>query len=107
LAQWSGQFSGNTHATRVQEAEAVLRHAVAALKSATADEERTKKANAVQQLAKRLLQARVRLLKARLASEPPPAAGLASLRQRLEVTQASGVAAILAEFGVMSGVQSE
>ena len=72
MAQWLGQFSGRTHETRVHDAEDALKHAVQAFRNVSAPHEREAKAKNVRHLATRLLQARIRLFKARLsrASEP-------------------------------------
>jgi hypothetical protein len=116
VAQWLGQFSGRTHETRVQDAEDALRHAVLAFRDASAAHEREKKAKNVRHLAMRLLQARIRLFKARLsrASEPrmtgQPSAwndGVDHLRAQERAAQASGVHGILLEFGVEELVRSD
>lgn len=102
VAQWSGQFSGNTHASRVEDLEDSLRAAVHTLKAATADPERLTCMNDVRQLAEKLYKARIRLLRARLAAEPPSGADLrhSGLERRLVTALEGGVSAILQEFGV-------
>lgn len=108
MAQWLGQFSGRTHETRVQDAEDALTHAVQAFRDASAPHERGRTAKNVRHLAMRLLQARIRLFKARLsrASEPrmtgQPSAwsdGVDHLREQENATRSGGVQAILVEFG--------
>jgi hypothetical protein len=106
VAQWLGQFSGHTHATRVEDAEETLRHAVAAFRAAASDDVRRRKARSVRNLAERLLSARLKLLKARLtALEPvaedrqPSAEEIESLREREARTRAEGLSGIVAEFG--------
>src|SRR5258708_833125 len=96
VAQWLGQFSGHTHATRVEDAEHALRHAVTAFRTA-APRARGRKAESVRNLAERLLAARLKLLKARLAALGPVSAGreqnaawIESLREREERTRAEG-----------------
>jgi hypothetical protein len=68
MAQWMGQFSGHTHATRVEDAEASLRHAVEVFRSTGSDPDREQKAKTVNRLAKRLMMARSKLMKARIAA---------------------------------------
>ncbi len=106
MAQWLGQFSGHTHATRVQDAEAALRQAVTAFRAAGSDKARQIKAKAVRRLAKRLLSARLRLLKARLVAAEPVAdeetnsrgSGIETLRRRAAKKRDEGVNGILVEF---------
>jgi hypothetical protein len=105
VAQWLGQFSGHTHATKVEDAEDALRHAVTAFRAAGPDDRR-RKAKSVRNLAEQLLTARLKLLKARLAALEPAADGreqnadrIESLRARESQTRAAGVSGILAEFG--------
>ena len=107
MAQWLGQFSGNTHATRVADLEAALRHAVAAVRQADGTDAAGAKAKAVRRLAKRLLSARLRAARARLdaaaplTSEQREARGdLRALRSLESAIRAAGVAGILTEFGV-------
>ena len=109
MAQWLGQFSGLTHETRVQDAEDALKHVVQAFRNASAPHEQEKKAKNIRHLAGRLLQARIRLFKARLsrASEPrmaglpsPWSDGIDHLREQENAARAGGVQAILIEFGV-------
>lgn len=113
MAQWLGQFSGRTHETRVQDAEDALKHAVQAFRDVSAPHEREKKAKAVRHLATRLLQARARLFRARLAraSEPrmtgQPSAwndGVDHLREQESATRSGGLQAILVEFGAEAAV---
>ena len=74
MAQWLGQFSGHTHATKLEDAETALRHAVAVFRAAGPDDH-GRKSKAVRNLAERLLAARLKLLKARLAALEPVAEG--------------------------------
>jgi hypothetical protein len=114
VAQWSRGFSGNTHVTRVEEAEAALRNAVTVLKAAGASA-RPKTAKTVRKLAEKVLSARVRMLKARLVAlkevgatktMPASAEDLPSLRQRLANTRDQGIGAILIEFSAERAVSS-
>ena len=112
MAQWAWGFSGNTHETRVAEAEAALRSAVAALRSVREGNGPSQATSNVHRLAGRLLSARVRMLKARVntlqdssAKETGAVAPqeFAALRARLAAVQQAGIAGILAEFDVDSG----
>jgi hypothetical protein len=110
VAQWLGQFSGNTHATRVADLEAALRHAATALRDAEGTDAVGAKAKAVRRLAKRLLSARLRAARAKLGAVAPVVSekrdgrrDLDALRSRESIMQAEGVAGILTEFGVSSG----
>ena len=86
MAQWSRQYTGNTHATRVADLEASLRRAVSAFTEAQSDPERASKAKSVRKLAERLLLARRRLLAARRTAaqqeEPGPQRLTRSSRRR-------------------------
>lgn len=106
MAQWMRQFSGNTHATKVQDLEIVLRKAVAALGAASPGKERETKAKSVRKVAERLLSARSKMLKARLdaartgqESESEEGSGISSLRQRIVRLSEEGLDGILVEFG--------
>ena len=109
MAQWVGQESGNTHDTRVQDAECALAHAVDVLRSAPSPKDQ-KALKSVVPLAERVLSARTRRLKARLSElrrsyvrsreEQQTLKTMASFQARLDDLQSSGVAGILAEFGV-------
>ena len=103
MAQWAGGYSGNTHSSRVQETEKLFREAITALRSATAVTSVRSKAKAVRQIARKLLLARVRLMKARVAALPGGARisrRQLALQKELAATQARGVAGILEEFRV-------
>lgn len=105
MAQWKGQFSGRTHETRLAEAEAVLREALghkrevhAEIPSATLD-----------QLAEKVLFARVHLLKAKIdrAQHKPTeehfsemAATVDKWKARIEELEKGGVSDVLREFYV-------
>lgn len=103
MAQWLGQFSGNTHRTAVVDAQELMPHAVAAFVNASSAE-RPRKAKAVRPLAKRLLVVRTRFLEAQLsaASDPPfddALSQVAKLEEALSALIAGGVTEILKEFG--------
>jgi hypothetical protein len=98
MAQWMGQFSGHTHGTKVGDIEESLRKAVIAIGATP---------GAVRHLAERLLAARLKLLRARIASaaELKYKEGRASseqvpqLKSRARELEAHGVDGILKEFG--------
>ena len=97
MAQWRGQFSGHTHATRVEDAEDALRHAVAVFLAADPTKDRRREARSVRNLAGRLLAARLKLLRARLAALEPVAEGreqnadgIEALKERETRTRAEG-----------------
>lgn len=98
MAQWLGQYSSNTHSTRVEDLETALRRAVTAFHTAESHGVRKTMAKAIRNLAKRLLSARLRLLKARIADLEVRNRNLQSLGQREEQTRNDGVNGILAEF---------
>src|SRR5438105_4805358 len=104
MAQWILGYSGLTHDTKVQDVEASLRHAITAY-SAAAEADRDRKSKAVLHLAKRLLAARSKALRARISqfSEPGPKRAseehVQSLRTRKRELDAQGVNGILREFG--------
>ncbi len=110
MAQWLGQFSGHTHASKVEDAEEALRHAVTVFRAAGWGD-RARKAKSVQGLAERLLSARLKLLKARIAALEPVAEGreqnadgIEAVRTREAQTRADGVNGILAEFGAQDAL---
>ena len=102
MAQWRGQFSGHTHSSKIEDVEAILRHAVTVYREQDTEGGRERKGKAVRNLAARLLRARLKLLKAKVAvSEPRVAPSpVHEARQRaLAEARAAGTAAILIEFG--------
>jgi hypothetical protein len=99
MAQWLGQYTGLTHATRVADAEQGLRHAIEVLRVKGTIEERSVQTKIVCKLAKRVLSARTRLIKANLAAMGRHAEGADKMRRRVSELAELGVAGILAEFG--------
>jgi hypothetical protein len=106
VAQWLGQFTGRTHGTAVSDAERLLEHAVTIFGEAS-PADRTKKAKACRALAKRVLSARARFLRARIAATADPATTeivdgnalqIASLEDALAAVTRGGVDAIVREF---------
>ncbi len=104
MAQWLGQYTGNTHKTKVQDIEKSLRKAVDAFKvAAVYDKER--KTKALLHLAKRLLRARHKMMRARIAllteGRPPSETSqkVAHLIAQEQELIKFGVSGILKEFG--------
>lgn len=98
MAQWLGQYSGHTHGTAIEDAEALLRHAITVFRAAATEAERRRKAKSVRKLAKRVLSVRLRHMKSHLVNadrHAPPS----PLRLREEALREQGVPGILAEFG--------
>jgi hypothetical protein len=101
MAQWERAYCGLTHDTKVKDVEASLRLAVTSF--ATAEEsEKERKAEAVRNLAKRLLNARLKALRARISalSEPGRHAAnkVSDLRLRVEELEEQGITGVLNEF---------
>lgn len=109
MAQWLGQFMGLTHDSKVKELEAALVLAIVAFKSAGEGPEKALKAKALRGLAKRVLAAQRRAVKAKIvAAQRVPteealelrAQEIARLREHQEQLAACSVADILVELGV-------
>ena len=101
MAQWLGQFTGNTHASRVVDREAVLRAAVARCSENSSEEDFLPD---LETLAHRVMEARHRSVKARLSSLREPSTTAVSqpkierLESRMEELESGGIVAILREF---------
>ena len=104
MAQWKGQFSCRTHATKVRRLEKTLADAVSGLK-AVSDDEHGNKLKAVRRIAARLLSARLHMMRSRIsaAKDKQREASVETLRSREEMARAGGADAILREFGAVSG----
>ena len=108
MAQWLGQYTGNTHATKIEDLENSLRHAAKVFQETRSAKKRKLKAKAVLNLAKKLLSARLRLLKARLVANTPLVGDEAgpqmrsvkSLRDREAKARTESLQGILLEFSV-------
>jgi len=105
MAQWMRQFTGATHDTKVQDVEESLQLAVEALADADG-EERADKLKAVEQLAGRLLKARLKAVRAKISALSEPgmeskaAKQLPGLETRRQQLLGQGVEGILREFNV-------
>jgi hypothetical protein len=106
MAQWKGQFSGRTHATKVKRLERSLAVAVSALQAASKDEAQ-RKLKAARNIAERLLLARLHMMRSRISAareKQQEESSVGTLRLREEAAQAGGVDAILREFGITSNI---
>ncbi len=112
MAQWQGYASGNTHATRVEDSESALRLAVDSFRLARTPKDRTDQAKRVRRLAKRVLWARLRPLKARSAAAKPlqlrnlsaQGRGTRSLEHREAKMREEGIKGILIEFNAQEAL---
>jgi len=101
MAQWAGQFTGNTHESKVLDREEQLRHAMDVYRSKQTDDERALQAKNIMRLADKLLSARIRAMKARLNAMGPrsPDSPVAnSMQARIQQVEIGGIRSILAEF---------
>ena len=104
MAQWTGQFCGLTHETKVQETELSLRQGLKTFKTMP-DAERIGKLKAIRTLAERLLAVRLKAMHARISVLTEPGsksldAGTAShLRKRVQELRVLGADDVLREFG--------
>jgi len=104
MAQWTGQFSGFTHETKVEVIEHSLRLAITTF-YALPEAERSGKQKNIRHLAERLLAVRLKALRARLSALTEPGAKSLEdtkaphLRLREQELQAQSADDILREFG--------
>lgn len=111
MAQWIGQFTGHTHATKVTDAEEELREIIISFHKAD-PLNRRRKAKSVKNLAERLLTIRLKFLKALLDTlEPassedvdPTAKRIAIVRAVEAKTRTEGLKGILAEFRALEAL---
>lgn len=111
MAQWLGQFTGRTHATKVEDVEDSLRHAIASFRTADSDDRR-QKSKSVRMIAERLLTARLKALDAKLAELKPAAEEheqnakkIQYLRAKESKARNEGVAGILREFRALDAIE--
>lgn len=102
MAQWMGQFSGKTHASKVAALEASLCTAVKSLARLESDRDQARIVKAVHALAQRLLSARLHLMKSRVvaATERLDGPKMDALKAREAFAREAGVDGILVEFGL-------
>src|SRR5690242_7741928 len=107
MAQWMGQFTGHTHATKVKDMEESLRKAVDAFAAAQSADQ-LRKLQILRHLASRLLGARPKLLRARISvaaelkykQKKVHCQQVLGLELRAQELEVQGVDGILKEFGV-------
>lgn len=105
MAQWTGQFTGVTHDTKVRDIEISLRKAVEAL-SGIPEDRRAEKLKAIRSLAERLRAARLKALRARISALTEPGCKslgeveLSHLREREQDLEVGGIEGVLKEFGL-------
>lgn len=103
MAQWAHQFSGLTHETKVQDCEMIIQRAVEKWKQ---DGRRTAAPHHFITLAERLIAARRKAMRARLAKLREPLTielsqhEIENAEARLAALEDRGVSAIFREFGV-------
>ena len=101
MAQWLGQFSGNTHISKVRDHEQQLQHAVEVLGAKQSPAERQTYMETVLRFAEELLVARLRALKGNLSSlDPRDIKGREAIQWKVNEVTADGVPAVLNEFKV-------
>jgi hypothetical protein len=105
MAQWSRQFSGYTHETKVQDAEHSLRKAIDAF-ATVPEAQRAGKLKAIRHLSERLLAARLKALRAKTSALIEPGSKtrlddshVLHLQKREQELQAQSADGILKEFG--------
>jgi hypothetical protein len=110
MAQWMGQFTGNSHATKIEDLETTLRHAINVYREVRERVESQTKEKAIRKLAEKLFTARLKYLKARLYEAEPVMENKEERRQRKRVetlrqqevkVRSDGVNGILLEFGAL------
>lgn len=107
MAQWNGQFTGNTHATKVQDLEHALRHSVNNFRETNLTTENKNKAKTVYKLAEKLFNARLKFLKVKLYDAEPvteenvrkQSVQIENLQRQIENINREGISGILIEFG--------
>ena len=100
MAQWLGQFSGNTHLSKVHDRENQLRHAIGVYRSETQSDRRKGHRDTVRRFAERLLDARIRASKAQVAAlDPRDDDDRKFIESKIARMIETGTDAILVEFG--------
>lgn len=108
MAQWLRQFTGNTHQTKVKEREQQLRHAVDVLETKESPADQIASMQTVLRLAEQLHRARIRALRAQIASlDPRESDRLDAALQKRDQLEAGGAQQILREFQVSSESDEE
>jgi len=101
MAQWLGQFTGNTHLTKVKDREQQLRHAIEVMGTKQSPAERHTYMKTVERFAEQLLLARLHALKSHIASvDPRDTKGLEAAQRKVSELEAEGVPGVLSAFEV-------
>ena len=101
MEQWFEQFTGHTHATKVAEREEILREAISRCLAANTDVDAPPH---LPSLAQRVIDARLKFIRAQLSVLREPRSGAMPLQQiermehRILELESGGVSAILREF---------
>ena len=101
MAQWLGQHNGRTHATKVADREAMLREAISQCLAADSDTDTPQK---VSSLARKVVDARLKSMRAQLSDLREPKSGAMPLQQiermerRIRELESGGISATLQEF---------
>ena len=104
MAQWQGQFSGRNHATKVADIERSLLTSIDSLTQGDAQNRKELLQN-IHAIAKKLLTARLKMLRARMTQLSEPGRQqdqrqTASLKATIDQMTAEGLDSILREFGI-------
>ncbi len=101
MAQWMGQFSGETHKTKIEDRKAQLRQAIEVYRSTAGEEERRSQEKKVIRFAENLHQARLKGAKAVWAAwDPCDTEGLGRMLRKMEVLEQQSIESVLKEFHV-------
>ena len=110
MAQWIGQFTSNTHETKVKDIEESLCIAIESFKASPPDQAQ-KKLKAVRHLSERLMAARLKMVRARLKAlreiQDIDDEKLSRLKLQEQEIQEKGVNSIFEKFGVASHFKKE
>jgi len=114
MAQWAWQFSGLSHATKVDDYEYMLKHAVEVFRTAHF-EGKSKKGKSVRKLAAKVLNVRLKIIKAkRYEALPVKSEDWADRRIQIEHLDelerkltSGGIDGILEEFGAAELIANE
>lgn len=93
MAQWSRQYTGNTHGTRISDREGQLRHAIEVYRQNETSSDAQTRIKTIVRMANRLLASRI---DARKSNVPPSG----QIDTKLQAMLDGGVLAILSEFGI-------
>ncbi|MBX3244837.1 MAG: hypothetical protein KF685_10310 [Acidobacteria bacterium] len=106
MAQWQGQFTGNSHATKVQDHEQLLKHAIEVIEG-TSDDRKYAKERSARKLAAKVLNSRLKMIRAQIYNTEPVSSEdwgdkrvqIEHLKERETLLEREGVEGILREFG--------